>query len=159
MNLHVTADKYLIPRLSAEASDRFCSVAWTRESTDDIFDIMEAIRTDLSHNDDFVELAAELRKKNLSKLLSNDRFRAQLDSGGKEALWKQLDELNSEGFALGKEEKSYTLCSTHGQDIFQEPSKDGASGLCFCCTLMYRNRVSYVQTQIQHAAHRAWVTK
>jgi hypothetical protein len=135
MNLHVTADKYLIPKLSAVASDKFCAVARTCNEADDVFNIIEACRNELNHNDVFSELADELREKHLITLLGNDRFRAQLDSGGKEALWQQLDELTASGGFKGKEDQSFLLCNKHQQIVFEGPlvCKD-VRGICSCCS-------------------------
>lgn len=145
MNLHVTADKYLIPKLSANASKRFCFVARARKSTDDIFDIMEAIRT-------------ELRKKHLSNLLRNDRFRAQLDSGGKVAMWKQLDELNSKDLVTDKEEKSYSLCSQYEREVFKEAAKDEGKAHCPLCLKLWNSGIVALHTG-QHTIHKAWIKK
>jgi hypothetical protein len=157
MNLHVTADKYLIPKLSEVASDRFCVLAKVCKSADDIFDIIELCRNDLNHNEVFVTLAASLREKNLIKLLSNDRFRAQLDSGGKEALWEQLDELTAKVFSVNTEEKSYSLCPGHTQNLFQRPTKDGKAA-CFCCNLVRAQGWSQSGPQNQ-AVRKAWIEK
>jgi len=155
MNLHVTADKYLIPKLSAVASDKFCSVANACKEVDDVFDIIEACRNELNHNDVYVKLADALHDKHLLTLLGNDRFRAQLDSGGKEALWQQLDELIANGVVKGKRERSYILCPEHSQDVFRGPlvAKD-ATGICSFCDSMSRYR--YLS---QQPAQKVWMDK
>jgi hypothetical protein len=154
-NIYVTADKYLIPRLSAVASSKICSIAEACTSIDDIFDIMEVIRTDLRPNATLAKLSATLREKHLRKLLGNQRFRAQLDSRGKDAIWKQIDELTSKVFWADLTEKSYFLCEQHKAGIFQHPvpipeQRIGifgnpvpvpvpvpvpAQGRCYCCAL------------------------
>jgi hypothetical protein len=156
-DLHVTADKYLIPKLSTLASEKFCSVARACESADDMFDIMEAVRADLDPNDAFVELTATMREKNLIKLLSNDRSRAQLGSGGEVALWQQIDELTSKNFVADKEEKSYMLCSQHTQRVFQGPAKDGVKDVCFCCNMS--RSYGYSGGYGQQVARKAWISK
>jgi hypothetical protein len=159
MNLHVTADKYLIPKLSAVASDKFCAVARTCNEADDVFDIIETCRNELNHNDVFIELADELREKHLITLLGNDRFRAQLDSGGKEALWQQLDELTANGGFKGKEEKSFTLCHHHQQTVFQvELVAKEVKGYCTCCVIGRNHGYNnYNCTSVQHVAKRVWL--
>ena len=79
MNLHVTADKYLIPKLSAVASDKFYAVARTCNEADDVFDIIEACRNELNQNDVFIELADELL---LEGRLLADVHRGDADAGG-----------------------------------------------------------------------------
>ena len=162
MNLHVTADKYLIPKLSAVASDKFYAVARTCNEADDVFDIIEACRNELNHNDVFIELADELREKHLITLLGNDRFRAQLDSGGKEALWEQLDELTANGVVKGKAEKSFTLCPQHLQVVLQgQLVAKEVKGYCTCCTAVRYNGYNsndYIYYD-QHVAKRVWVDK
>jgi hypothetical protein len=163
LNIHVTGDKYLVPELGAEGSMLFCRYARKCTSADDIFDIIETCRTEFSHNDEFVELAAELREKNLGKLLSNNRFRAQLDSGGKEALWQQLDELSSKVFIADKKEKSYRLCPAHAERVFEEPIEDNG-GTCTCCLIQQDGygqqgdrRFIVVYNPVKCSARKAWI--
>jgi hypothetical protein len=155
----VTGDKYLVPQLREEGSRFFCLIARKCTSADDIFDIIETCRTDFSHNDEFVKLAAELREKNLGILLSNDRFRAQLDSGGKEALWQQLDELTSKVFIADKKEKSYRLCPAHAKRVFEEPIEDNC-GTCTCCLIqqdVYGQGGRRVINHIKFDTRKAWI--
>jgi hypothetical protein len=143
-------DEHLIPRLSAVASSKICSIAEACTSIDDIFDIMEVIRTDLRPNATLAKLSATLREKHLRKLLGNQRFRAQLESRGTAAIWKQIDELTSKVFWADMAEKSYFLCEQHKVAIFPpvpEPDQrvDGygrpipvtvpLKGKCYCCGL------------------------
>jgi hypothetical protein len=116
------------------AADRFCSTARVCDTAEEVFDILEAIHNDLSYNNVFVKLASELRGKHLIALLSNDRFRAQLDSGGKEALWQQLDELTSKLMRTDIVEKGHYLCATHEATIFLKSSEaKGFKDRCYCC--------------------------
>ena len=92
----------------------------------------------MSHDIELVELAATLRKEHIGKLLSHDRFRAQLDSGGVDALWQQLDELNSQ--MLARTEKTYQLCPDHTQRLFRRPIPECGinfygRGHCTCCSI------------------------
>jgi hypothetical protein len=142
-NIYITADKYLIPRLSAVASGKICSIAEACTSVDEVFNIMEVIRADLSRNATLVKLSATLREKHLRKLLGNQRFRAQLDSRGKDALWKEIDRLTSRVFWADMTEKSYVLCEQHKANIFRDPvevpeqrvSIFGGAGRCSGCLL------------------------
>lgn len=129
----MTADKYLLPKLSDIAGDKFRSVAEECTSAEDIFDIIQAISKDFSYNSRFVKLAATLREKHLDQLLKNDGFRAQLDSSGKEALWQQLDELASRFLGEDAEEKWYTLCPEHTQGIFHGPVNERYYHRCTMC--------------------------
>jgi hypothetical protein len=88
----------------------------------------------MSHSSQLVELADTLREKHLIELLANQRFRAQLDSGGKEAIWQQLDELTSRFPATSKEEKFYTLCPDNTHSVFQETT-EGSDRRCTCCAI------------------------
>jgi len=104
----------------------------------------------------FIKLADTLREKHLIALLSNDRFRAQLDLGGKEALWQQLDELTGKGGFKGKEEKCHTLCPLHAKKVFQAPANGKA--LCFCC---HQSRIAGLNSHTTSAqvARMAWIEK
>jgi hypothetical protein len=83
---------------------------------------------DLSRNATLVKLSATLREKHLRKLLGNQRFRAQLDSRGKDALWKKIDRLTSRVFWADMTEKSYVLCEQHKANIFRTQSKSRNKG-------------------------------
>jgi hypothetical protein len=142
LNLHVTADKYLVPKLSEVAGLNFRSIARKTKSIDDIIDILETIRIEMGHDIELVELAARLRKEHIGKLLSNDRYRAQLDSGGMDALWQQLDELNSQ--MLARTEMSYQLCPHHRLSVFRPPvavPEDACywsdEDHCTCCSIYH----------------------
>lgn len=132
-----------MPRLSAVASGKICSIAEACTLVDEVFDIMEVIRADLSRNATLVKLSATLREKHLRKLLGNQRFRAQLDSRGKDALWKEIDRLTSRVFWADMTEKSYVLCEQHKANIFRGPvevpeqrvSIFGGVGRCSACLL------------------------
>jgi hypothetical protein len=95
----------------------------------------------MGHDIELVELAARLRKEHIGKLLSNDRYRAQLGSGGMDALWQQLDELNSQ--MLARTEMSYQLCSHHRLSVFQPPvavsdSENACYWInCTCCSIYH----------------------
>jgi hypothetical protein len=77
-NIRTTADKYPMPALSEAADQKFRQAALAKRTSDDIFDIIEIINNEFSHDGSLVDFANELRKDNLANLLKNDRFRAQL---------------------------------------------------------------------------------
>jgi hypothetical protein len=137
-----------VPTLTKE---RFSAAAREYTSAEDIFNIIQTISAEFNHDDDLVELATKLRQKNLGQLLSNESFRAQLDNGGKDALWQQLDELSSMFLGEDIAQKWYTLCPQHTQDAFHGPV-DG-KGHC----KMHNDR--YNCTGGKHEAHEAWVKK
>jgi len=110
-----------------------------------------------------VELADTLREKHLIALLGNDRFRAQLDSGGKEALWQQLDELTTSGPIKGKEEKSFTLCPDHLQAVFKRPqAAQNVKGVCTYCD-SWKHACDYGHSHNhnnkQQEVRSAWISK
>lgn len=71
----ITADKYLEPALSAKADQHFREVALGISDADVIFDIIQTIKIDMSHVEPLLAFADMLRKKNLKKLLKNERYR------------------------------------------------------------------------------------
>lgn len=119
LDLHQTADKYLEPELSLTANESFRQAALESTNSDTVFDIIEAINSEMAHDGELVEFGEKLRKDNIGSLLKNDRFRAQIDSGGKDAVWQQLDELI---FAADLVKKRYFLCTSHVSSMFHEPS-------------------------------------
>jgi hypothetical protein len=100
LDVHITADKYLIPQLSQQAYERFFDVARSRSDLDEIIDIIETLTTELSHDDGLVKLADELREANLKRLLQSARYREKLDSD-KALLWAHVDELLAADHAAG----------------------------------------------------------
>lgn len=118
LNIRITADKYLEPQLSRVADAQYREAALTCTDPDDIFDVIETIRTEMDHDDSLVAFGEAIRKDNLGKLLTNARFREHLDCGGKEAMWKQLDEL---AYAADLVENKYALCTKHKEQVFKSP--------------------------------------
>lgn len=115
LNIRVAADKYLEPELSKVADKKYREAALTCTDADGIFDIIETIWTEMSHDDSLVAFGEAVRKDNLGKLLKNARFHEHLDLGGKDALWAQLDEL---AFSADLREKRYALCNEHKTRVF-----------------------------------------
>ena len=120
LNLRVTADKYLEPKLSEVADTKYRETALTCTDADGIFDIIDTIRTEMDHDNSLVAFGESIRKNNLGKLLRNARFREHLDAGGKEALWVQLDEL---AFVTDLEESWTALCNNHRKAVFKTPNE------------------------------------
>lgn len=166
LNLQKAADKYLEPELSRAASKNFCQAATKSTNSDTIFDIIEAINSEMAHDEESVEFGEKLRKDNIGILLKNDRFRAQLDSGGKEAVWQQLDELV---FAADLVKKRYFVCATHVLNMFYEPSigADGKTqGPCAICQAQNRGNSygggfsgGYGGSSVQQKERTAWLSK
>jgi hypothetical protein len=136
LNIRVTADKYLEPQLSEEADKKYREAALSCISADDIFDVLETIWSEMSHDESLAALGEDIRRNNLGKLLKNARFREHLDRGGKEALWAQLDEL---AFSADLRESRYTLCNEHKREVFKSPEKLPAqrNSQCSLCTPTY----------------------
>jgi hypothetical protein len=122
LSLRATADKYLEPILSEEADKLFRLYAYVDLSGDNLFDMIEAINHEFQHEESLLEFANTLRKNNLGVLLKNERFRSQLDSGGKEMLWQVLDDLV---FAADLKKKCHHLCIDHKDVVFQDVGMDG----------------------------------
>ena len=139
LNLYKAADKYLELELSAMAIASFRHVASQETDSDTVFDIIETINNDMAHDKKCVAFGEKLRKDNIGSLLKNDRFRAQLDASGKEAVWQQLDELI---FAADLVKKRYFVCKPHASEMFQEPSigaDEKTQGYCTICQARTRN--------------------
>jgi hypothetical protein len=121
--LIITADKYLEPALSAKADQHFREVALGVSDADVVFDIIQAINADMSHVEPLLAFADVLRKKNLKKLLKNQRYRDLL-VGVKILMLAQLDELEKELEAPKKAtERHYSLCSAHASVVFKSPGE------------------------------------
>lgn len=120
LNIRVTADKYLEPKLSQVADKKYRETALACTDADGIFDIIDTIRTEMDHDGPLVAFGESIRKNNLGKLLKNARFREHLDARGKEALWAQLDEL---AFFTDLEESRTALCKMHKNVVFKTPSE------------------------------------
>jgi hypothetical protein len=130
LNIRTTADKYLMPALSEAADQKFRQAALAKRTSDDIFDIIEIINNEFSHDGSLVDFANKLRKDNLANLLKNDRFRAQLESGDKKTMWKVLDDL---AFAAELKEVHHHFCFAHEGALFAEPS--AYTELEACCEI------------------------
>ena len=127
--LITTADKYLEPGLSAKADQHFREVALTISEADVVFDVVQALKTDMSHVEPLLAFAEVLRKKNTKKLLKNERYRDLL-VGDKDLMLAQLDELEVPPQQEGSK-RQYTLCGTHLAQVF-EPT-DTAMSTCSVC--------------------------
>ena len=160
LDLHQTADKYLEPQLSRQANSAFCAAVEQNVDADTILDIVEAINNEMAHDQKFVAFGENLRKNNLGILLKNDRFRARLDSGGKGAIWQQLDEL---AFAADLEKKRYYLCSDHFHTVFCEPApstdEETAEEHCAVCEAQVRHDGYYYGTPTRYEERTAWLPK
>ena len=131
LNIRVTADKYLEHELGEAADKMFREAALACTQPDDIFDVVDMIRTEMNHDQPLNDFGNMLRRKNHSKLLRNTRFREDLDLRGKEGLWELIDEL---AFTTELKEKRYHLCDSHEKKVFQEPSAHKQSRMhCAVC--------------------------
>lgn len=121
LDLYITADKYLVPKLKGDANRKFRIAAIASTDGDEIFDIIETLGSEMAHDNSLTALAESMRNNNFGKLLQNERYRAKLDSGGKETLWQVVDEL---AFATRLKRKRYFLCESHTKRLFPEPRAD-----------------------------------
>lgn len=160
LDLQQAADKYLEPQLSRQATSAFCAAAEQSADADTVLDIIEAITNEMAHDEEFVGFGENMRKDNLGILLSNDRFRARLDNGGKEAIWQQLDEL---AFAADLEKKRCYLCSDHLHTVFCEPApstdQETAKEHCAVCEAQVRYDGYYYGTPTRYEERTAWLPK
>jgi len=92
LDVHITANKYLVPELSKKAYERFIEVARSRQDLDEVIDIMETLTSEMGHDNGLVKLASELRDANLKRLLQSERYREKLESD-RSLLWAHLDQL------------------------------------------------------------------
>lgn len=132
-NLVTTADKYLEPDLSSKADQHLRDVALQVQDADVVFDIIQAIKSDMSHLPSLLAFAEVLRKNNLKNLLKNERYRNLL-IGNKDLMLAQLDE-HVESIEDRKElvEKEYFLCPNHEAEVFQTPKGPMHSEFCSRC--------------------------
>lgn len=152
LNIRVAADKYLVPRLEKMADEKYRDAALACTDADEIFDVLDTIWTEMSHDRSLVAFAGAIRRNNLGKLLKNARFREHLDRGGKEALWEQLDEL---AFAADLGENRIALCGDHKRVVFKS-TNELRSGYKHTCTLCNRNAYNtsrHVELEV------AWIPK
>lgn len=126
-----TADKYLEPGLSAKADQHFREVALGISDADVVFDIVQVIKADMSHVVPLLAFADVLRKKNLKKLLKNERYRDLL-IGDKTLMLAQLDELEA-GLEVPQQvnKQSYSLCTSHAPQVFK--SSESPMKRCSLC--------------------------
>lgn len=110
-----------MPKLKGDANRKFRIAAVESTDADEIFDIIETLGSEMAHDNSLTALAESMRKNNFGKLLKNERYRAKLDSGGKEMLWQVVDEL---AFAARLKRKRYFLCDSHAKRVFPEPRAD-----------------------------------
>jgi hypothetical protein len=139
--LITTADKYLEPGLSAKADQNFREVALEISDADVVFDIIQAIKTDMSHVGPLLAFADVLRKKNLKKLLKNQRYRDHLVSDP-ELMLAQLDELAVPGEL---QEKAYYTCNSCADELFQTPGAPPQTCCIMCDTAKISRRTAYLR--------------
>lgn len=133
LDVYTTADKYLEPELSAEAYRRFVSIARSERSIMQIFNIIETLRRDVDHNEDFVKLAGELQVTHLLELLKYGPFRAYMDNK-KESMWEVIDTFATKEreTAENTQDKSFILCTDHTSLIFHGPGKQENKRCTIC---------------------------
>lgn len=102
--------------MSAKADQHFREVALEISDADVVLDIFQAIKSDMSHVEPLLTFADVLRKKNLKKLLKNERYRDLL-ARDKGLMLAQLDEIE-EGLEDPQKvnKQHYSLCTTHSQE-------------------------------------------
>jgi hypothetical protein len=96
LNVYITADKYLEPKLSKKVCGFIYRGAQFSSNLEEIIDTIQALRTENRHNKTLVELADMISTYHLKPLLRNKRYRLMLD-GDKNLLWSHVYELLSRG--------------------------------------------------------------
>lgn len=130
-DLVTTADKYLEPELSNKAESQLRKVAGSCEDTDTVLDIFQSIKSDMTHRESLSKFADALRKKNMSKLQKNPRYRDLLFDNRElfESHFNAFDEIKlSQDMVL----KSICMCSWHREVGLRDPNDTSRS--CFACT-------------------------
>jgi hypothetical protein len=92
LNVYVVADKYLEPKSIDQALTCVRTTIQSLENIDEIFNLYEALVTEMTHYDVFVELAAQLQRSHLDRLLDCDRFCRHVEND-KDAMWKIVKSL------------------------------------------------------------------
>jgi hypothetical protein len=119
--LVTTADKYLEPVLSDNASWRLMEAAEMQRDPDIVFDIIQDIKANLAHHESLLDFAELLRKKHLKALLKNERYRNLLVSDP-ERMLAQLDELE---VPRKLDKKVCYICDACKDLVFQYPETKG----------------------------------
>lgn len=104
LEVHLTADKYLEPELSATARNECSRIAYSQRDSNEIFDIIETINgVEVKHDEGFVQLAHSLRENNVETLLQNDRVCKKMDED-KDWRWEIINTL------VGQRKRSTEHC-------------------------------------------------
>jgi hypothetical protein len=132
-NLVIAADKYFEPALGSNADKNLREVALEVQDADVIFDIDQAIKTDMSHLESLLKFAEVLRKKHLKKLLKNGRYRDLL-VGDQSLMLAQLDELER-GLEVVPTD-AYALCAKHAGEVFKPHATHTDTTACTLCPVV-----------------------
>ena len=79
LNLHIAADKYLLPTLSGQARTHFKQCASIDTHVDNVHAMIRAINSEVYHDQDLTQLAEKLRRDNLGRLIRHSPYRADLE--------------------------------------------------------------------------------
>jgi hypothetical protein len=94
LDVYVAADKYLEPGASAKAYENITKIAGDLQNIDEIFELLEALDTQMTDYPALVDFAAELQASHLNDLLKYDRFRRHVEEEP-DAMWKIVNSLNT----------------------------------------------------------------
>jgi hypothetical protein len=129
LKVHLVADKYLEPALSAIARSQFTHIAFTQRDSDVIFDIIETISDEMKYDERFLQLAQSLREHNIVALLLNDRVCKKVDED-KDWRWEVINTLVDQKKRSG--EYSVFLCLNHIRQLFLS-GREMHMGRCSMC--------------------------
>ena len=95
LNVHLTAEKYMEPELSAHARAEFIRVGYSQRKTDDMMDVMDTIYDQMGHDQAVLNLAHYLCLDNIMALLENYKFCKRVDED-RDLRWKIIKYFVSE---------------------------------------------------------------
>ena len=119
LDVHIAADKYLVPALSQQAYTEFFTYARMEWNLENTIDTLEMLTTEMTYDDKLVALAAELRKKQLRNLLKNQRYREKLEDD-KALLWEHIDQLLAAEHDTEAQSYTQTQTTEHGHSTKQD---------------------------------------
>jgi hypothetical protein len=95
LNVHLTAEKYMEPELSAHARAEFIRVGYSQRKTDEIMEIMDTIYAQMGHDRPVLNLAHYLCLDNIMALLGDENFCKRVDED-RDLRWKIIKFLVSQ---------------------------------------------------------------
>jgi hypothetical protein len=95
LNVHLAAEKYMEPELSAHARAEFIRVGYSQRKTDDIMEVMDTVKAQMGHDRGVLNLAHYLCLDNILALLKDEKFCKRVDED-RDLRWKVIEFFVSE---------------------------------------------------------------